>query len=134
MDENPYQAPEHVGPARRRNPLIIGAISFLAVVVAADLILGGIVKMFVWGIGSGAHPQIAFGAIHLAAGVLILERLARYLRILDQLERNLAATVTTVLIWGVIAAGVAIEVISLVLSVSSRMSGALICGQNLGNN
>lgn len=118
MDDNPYRSPQQAAPQRKANPLLVGALSVLAIVVAADLLIGGVIKTFVWGVVDKSYPQMAYGVISLLVGALILERLAQYLRTLNQPKRQSrsAGLGAVTLIWFVILLGVGLELVSLLLA------------------
>jgi Ni/Fe-hydrogenase subunit HybB-like protein len=119
MDENPYESPKQVVSESQAKPnrLIVVAMSILALVFAADLISGGIVKTFVWGFSYQMPYQFAYGIISLAGGLLILERLVTYFRrryFQMPPSRSGAGRIPAVLIWAIISVAVLIDVVSIV--------------------
>ena len=114
MDDNPYQSPVHTDPKPERHPLIVAAWSLVGVLVAADLFLSGGIKTFVWVLRLQMYGQLPYGLVALAAGVLVLDRLVRYLWRLPILD--LRRPILNAVVWTIILAGVAIEVVSIAIA------------------
>jgi hypothetical protein len=123
MEPNPYESPEHVArdpeTRRRPNPFVAVGLTILALAFAADLVFGGYVRVFIWGVQSEHYYQTVYGIFLMAAGVLILERLARYLRRFfrpNQEYDSLAGRIVAIPIWTIIVFGVVMDVVSIVLA------------------
>lgn len=122
MEPNPYESPEHdfardKETLRRRNPFVVAGLSLLALVFAADLLSGGMVRIFIWGIKDEIPHQIAYGIISIASGALITERLIRYLR--RGYDPNPAPSsgvsrIIAIPVWAIISMGVSFDVICII--------------------
>jgi hypothetical protein len=116
MDDNPYQSPDAIGPAPKRNPFVVAACVVLVVFVAFEVLLGGIIKTFVWGIKYGMHWQFAYGVLAMATGALMLDRLVRYFWKPVPTKPTASSVTVAAMIWMIIAAGLFVEVVSVLMA------------------